>query len=150
LLDLVTKFVFSPRIWSFAGRVRIKDGFQAFTTSRAWRFRTRNTLASIFLTVLSLYCSSAGAAPYNGTGNIAVLRSHDAAVSWDWFSLTGVASLGTCPTINGVVLLVINDDDRGWRHFAIVLSAKRAGTTVTAFVDDTVLINGYCVIQYLQ
>ncbi|MFL6600229.1 MAG: hypothetical protein ACJ8R9_02780 [Steroidobacteraceae bacterium] len=93
----------------------------------------------------------AAATTYGASGTVAILRSHDAAVSEDWFTLTGVASLGTCPTLNGQVLFVLRDDERAWRHFALVLSAKRAGTPVSVWADDTVLNHaGFCYLQYMQ
>src|SRR5258707_13501723 len=100
-------------------------------------------------------CGSRGVAEattYSASGTIAVLRSHDAAVSADWFQLTGVRSLGNCATFNGLVIFIIKDDDRGWRHFAMALIAKRATATISAWVDDTVVANssGACYVQYMQ
>ena len=113
------------------------------------------TLALVFvITMLVSLWTKGGtveAATYSGTGTVAVVRSHDAAVSTDWFQLSGVTSLGTCPVYNGLVMFLIKDDDRGWRHFALALSAKRANATVTAWVDDTkVTPQGYCYVQYMQ
>jgi len=99
----------------------------------------------------TLLAGTAQAASYTGAGQVALVRSHDAAVSMDWFQLAGVTSLGTCPVLNGMVLFIIKDDDRGWRHFAMALNAKRAGATVTAVVDDTKVTSaGYCYVQYMQ
>lgn len=56
--------------------------------------------------------SIAQATQYQASATIAVLRSHDTAVSEDWFELTGVTSLGNCPTYEGLVLILIKDDDR--------------------------------------
>jgi fructose-1,6-bisphosphatase/inositol monophosphatase family enzyme len=99
----------------------------------------------------TLLAGTAQATSYSGTGTVALVRSHDADVSADWFQITGVASLGTCPVYNGLVLFVLKDDDRSWRHFAMALSAKRAGATITAWVDDTKLNpGGYCYLQYIQ
>jgi hypothetical protein len=103
---------------------------------------------------IGLACGGAGTAEataYGASGLVSALRSHDAAVSMDWFQITGVTSLGTCPTYNGLVLFIIKDDDRGWRHFAMALSAKRAGTAVSAWVDDSVVgSGGFCYLQYMQ
>jgi hypothetical protein len=96
--------------------------------------------------------SSACAATYNGTGSVYLLRSHDAAIGLDWFSLVGVTSLGACKTADGgFVAIRIKDDSRGSRHFAIVLSAKLSGIPITAWVDDTNVDSaGYCYVQFLQ
>jgi hypothetical protein len=95
--------------------------------------------------------SGAYATTYEATGTVAILRSHDTAVSEDWFQLTGATSLGNCPTYQGLVLIVLKDDDRAWRHFAMLLSAKRSATSISAWVDDTVLnSSGYCTLQYMQ
>lgn len=110
---------------------------------------TKNLVAAAVL-----LCGSGGVAEattYNATGTVALLRSHVVNVSEDWFQLTGVSSLGNCPVLYGLVLFVIKDDDRSWRHFAMVLSAKRAGTAILATVDDTVVNSGgFCYLQYLQ
>src|SRR3954465_8518545 len=100
----------------------------------------------------TLSIGAAQATTYGGTGTVALVRSHDSAVSEDWFQITGVTSLGTCPTYNGLVLFVIKDDDRGWRHFTLAVSAKRAGTTISAWVDDTKVTpsGGGCYVQYIQ
>ena len=110
---------------------------------------TKNLVAAAVL-----LCGSGGVAEattYGAAGTIAVLRSHVANVSEDWFELTGVSSLGNCPVYNGLVLFVLKDDDRSWRHFAMALSAKRASTAISVWVDDTVLNSGgFCYLQYLQ
>jgi hypothetical protein len=114
----------------------------------------RRKIPPAFALLIGTLCAwaTAEATSYNASGTIAVLRSHDAAVSQDWFQLTGVASLGNCATFNGLVLFTLRDDERSWRHFAMVLSAKRAGGTITAWVDDAVVSNpgGFCYLQYLQ
>jgi hypothetical protein len=105
----------------------------------------------LILTAGTLMGGVAHATSYGGTGTVALVRSHDATVSEDWFQINGVASLGTCPVYNGLVLFVLKDDDRSWRHFALALNAKRAGATITAWVDDTKLnASGYCYVQYIQ
>jgi len=108
-------------------------------------------IASALLAILCVPRGAAEAAQYSGTGTVAVLRSHDAAISLDWFALTGVASLGACPAVNGSVVIVIKDDLRGQRHLAIALAAKMAGMPLTVWVDDTNLDStGYCYLEYLQ
>jgi hypothetical protein len=108
--------------------------------------------AALVTGVLWGICGTAEATSYGASGTVVALRSHDAAVSQDWFQLTGVASLGNCGTYNGLVLFILRDDDRSWRHFAMVLSAKRTGATLSAWIDDTVVSSpgGFCYLQYLQ
>ena len=135
-------------ISGFAGAMRNRKGGLRVAS----RAHTRSlAVAAAMLVSLCTTGGPADAATYGGTGTVAAVRSHDAAVSDDWFELTGVTSLGSCPLYNGLVLIVLKDDDRGWRHFAMVLSAKRAGTAISAWVDDTKLTaSGYCYVQYMQ
>lgn len=111
-----------------------------------------DVIGTVALFALSfLAVGAAEATTYGATGTIAALRSHDAAVSMDWFQVTAATAMGSCPTYNGLVIFVIKDDDRGWRHFAMALSAKRAGSTISAWVDDTIVNSGgYCYLQYMQ
>lgn len=108
-------------------------------------------IAAAAMVVSCAMCTDTWATQYSASGTVAVLRSHDVALSSDWFELTGVTSLGTCPTYNGLVLVALKDDDRALRHFAMVLSAKRAATALTVWVDDSVVnSNGFCYVRYMQ
>jgi hypothetical protein len=80
-----------------------------------------------------------------------LLRSHGTAVSGDWFALYNVASLGTCGTYSGMVIVRIADDDRGKRHFAALLAARSQGATVSIAIDYNVKDSGgYCFLRYMD
>jgi hypothetical protein len=89
---------------------------------------------------------------YTASGTVTNLRSHDAALaSLDWFALSNVSSLGTCGVYNGAVIFRINDDDRGWRQFALVLAARSKGTTVSVQIDDAIKDQyGYCILRFID
>jgi len=57
----------------------------------------------LMLTAGTLFGGVAHETSYRGTGTVALVRSHDAAVSEDWVQITAVASQGTCPIYNGPV-----------------------------------------------
>ena len=103
----------------------------------------------LLLTTLLLNVSPTYAAPFTGSGMVSTLRTHDSVTfgaNADWFSLVGVTSLGTCPTVaGGYVVLMLRDDARGQRMFSLVLAAKSAGIPLTVRVDDTLKTTaGYC------
>lgn len=115
--------------------------------------KSHHTLLTSTILIMATLLGISGtveATQYSATGTVAALRSHDAAISSDWFQLTGVASLGNCATYNGLVLFVLKDDDRSWRHFGMLLSAKRTQATITAWVDDAVASSGFCYLRYLE
>jgi hypothetical protein len=107
-------------------------------------------LKALFLSSL-LFASSAIAGPYVASGSISVVRSHDPTLSADWFSLTGVSTVGTCGTYNGLVLFMIEDNENSWRHFAIALAAKSKSMAVNVQVDDSKKTpNGFCILQFIE
>ena len=55
-----------------------------------------------------------------------------------------MTSLGACATWNGRVLLAARDKE----DLAVVLTALAGTNTVAVWVDDTVLLNGWCVAQH--
>lgn len=107
--------------------------------------------AALWLTVFVLYVAPAYAAVFTGSGTVYTLRSRESTLGTDadWFSLVGVTSLGSCPTADaGYVVLMLRDDAKGQRMFALILAAKSAGTTLTVRADDTVKTSaGYCYAQ---
>lgn len=106
------------------------------------------------LSMLFGLVSPSDAAPYNGTGTVYLLRSHDSlyGASVDWFSVVGVSSLGACKTADGgYVVLKLRDDAKGQRMFTLVLAAKTSGTPITVWVDDTYTDSGgYCYAEAIQ
>jgi hypothetical protein len=104
---------------------------------------------AFFMGALLLYVSPSYAAPFNPSGTVYTLQTHDSVSSGpdaDWFSLAGVTSVGTCPTGDGGnVVFALRDDQNGQRMFSLVLAAKSAGTILTVRVDDTFKTSaGYC------
>ena len=110
---------------------------------------------SVFSALLA--CSVVLSAPaisatYSASGTVSLLRSHDSTLGGlDWFALTNLSSLGTCGVYNGMVIVRFNDDDRGWRQFAMVLAARTKNSTLTVTIDDSKKDSyGYCLLQYLD
>jgi hypothetical protein len=76
---------------------------------------------------------------YNATGTVTQLVSYD--LNWfgantDYFSLSGVTSMGTCGQSGGYIAFRLHDDVRGQRMFAGLTAAQLEGKAVTAYVDD--------------
>ena len=101
--------------------------------------------------VLAAVCGSVQAAPYNVKGQVEYIRTHDPAQfpTWTpprfWFSLKGITSVGTCAKFGTSVLLVANDK----QELAFVLTAQASGQEIEAYLDDTVLTNGFCTAAYV-
>jgi hypothetical protein len=67
------------------------------------------------------------------------------------FSLVGVSSLGSCPTILGLVFLRLKEDVHGQRMYAAVLSAAASGSMLSVNVDDTIRDSGgFCYVKSLS
>ena len=96
---------------------------------------------------LLILASPSDAAVFSGTGTVSTIQVFDSVYGTDvdWFSLTGVASLGTCKTAGGFVVLRIRDNPKGQRMFTLVLAARTSGTSLTVSVDDTMKDpSGFC------
>jgi hypothetical protein len=107
-------------------------------------------LSAVALEVI--FSGPAVGATYTGNGTIYALVINDS--SWgadaDYLTVNGVASLGTCPTMNGLVVLMLKDDSKAQRMFAALLAAKTAGTPVTIDADDTYRsTQGYCYLRHV-
>ncbi len=101
--------------------------------------------------LLLLLGTEANAATYTISGQVALLRSHDAALGLDWFSLAGASSAGACGTYGGAVVMRLRDDARGQRQFSMLLAAKMSGTAVQVTLDDSVVDGyGHCYVRYLD
>lgn len=99
-----------------------------------------------------IFSGSAVGATYGGTGTIYALVINDSSwgVDADYLMVNGVASLGTCPTMNGLVVLMLKDDDKAQRMFAALLAAKTTGTPVSIDADDTYRSSqGYCYLRHV-
>jgi hypothetical protein len=87
------------------------------------------------------------------SGQIQILRSHNAEVPNDWVQLSGVTTAGNCPPLvsGQPIIFLLTDDVRGNRQFAALLTDKMAGATVTIGFDDTLVSSaGYCYLYFLM
>jgi hypothetical protein len=57
------------------------------------------------------------------------------------FTLTGVASAGSCPLWNGRILWIGNSKEA----FFLVTSAQLTGRQVAVYFDDTLKVNSLCI-----
>ncbi|MEF7613643.1 hypothetical protein V4F39_06945 [Aquincola sp. MAHUQ-54] len=79
-------------------------------------------------------------------GKVEFIRTHDPqnysiwAPPLHWFTLEGVPSMGTCNTWNGRLLLVSRDK----QEYALLLAALTSGSVVAVDVDDSIVVNGFC------
>ena len=121
------------------------------------RVESLKTLRASWMSV-SLACALCGvshianAATYTGTGTVSLLSTHDTSIPGnDFFTLSGVTSLGTCGTYLNAVVFRLKDDARAQRHFSLVLAARSTGVVVSATVDDSTKDPwGYCYLSYIR
>jgi hypothetical protein len=102
-----------------------------------------------------LFCQPSYAASYSGSGTVATMDIADFTTfgaDTNWFSLTGVVSLGNCGNWTSgsgtLVLIRMKDDAHGQQMYATVLAAMLAGTSVTVYIDDAYVDpQGHCYAQ---
>jgi hypothetical protein len=103
---------------------------------------------------LAFFSSMALANPYQATGRVQMLSNLDRTVygaNIDSVLIAGFTTAGNCATNDGLVGLVLRDDEGGRRQFASLLAAKLAGADVKVRVDDSVRTpNGYCYLLILE
>jgi len=108
----------------------------------------------IAIALLMAAAQWAYAAPHNASGTVNLLNLPDGAsqgANQSWVTVTGVTSLGSCPTNGGLVLLRMRDDVPGQKQFATLLAAKVSGSNVAVFVDDAYVDpTGFCYLLFLQ
>ncbi len=101
-----------------------------------------------------LLTSIAQATAYQATGQVQMLSNVDRTTygaNMDSVLIAGFTSAGTCATNDGLVGLVLRDDEGGKRQFASLLAAKLSGATVKVRLDDSVKTsNGYCYLLILE
>lgn len=110
---------------------------------------------SIFLVVIVLLSAftSANADVYNGSGQVQIIRLHDAVnfPERDWIGVSGFSSAGTCVVNSGVVVLRLRNDGGGKNILATALTARAMEQDVIVSVDDTVKDpNGQCYLRYMN
>jgi hypothetical protein len=110
------------------------------------------TFTAAFGMSVLVWSSQALATFYTGSGPVAAIVTNDS--TWgadaDYFVLSGVTSLGTCPAQGGMVLFLLKDDAKGQRQFALILAARASGAQVTADVDDAYKSpGGICYLRHL-
>lgn len=113
----------------------------------------RCALAGFSLAIINLLTGVANATQVYSTGQITYFRSTDSSTGADkdYFALDGVSSLGTCGVYQGQVLFILKDDGKGNRQYAFVLSALRAGVSLTVYVDDQYKTpDGYCYVRTVE
>jgi hypothetical protein len=94
------------------------------------------------LAAASLVAMPAGADIYMKTGLIKGIYSYSSTVGADvdHFTIEGFVPADTnhtCPSNDGLVGIVLGDDERGRRHYAMVVAAHLAGKPVRARVDNS-------------
>ena len=71
-------------------------------------------------------------------------------VSYTWFTLSGVASAGTCATTtppgssSAKVIFPVSNDDRGKQQLSLIESAFLSGKSVLVYWDTTIALGGFC------
>ena len=98
---------------------------------------------------ISLTATPALAEIFTGSGKVATIRSHHSGIHNDWFSIEGFNSTnaGSClnSTDNNLLAIMIEDSDRGKRHFSLISSAYLSGLPITVVVNDSMKdAGGYC------
>jgi len=89
---------------------------------------------------------------YTGSGPVAAIVTNDS--SWgadaDYFVLSGVTSLGTCPTGGGMVIFLLKRRCKGTAPVRPDPRRKASGAQVTADVDDVYKSpGGICYLRHL-
>lgn len=83
------------------------------------------------------FCSYSNATNYAGTGKVSKIRAHELGISTNWVTIEGFTSAGNCSTKdNGLVKLLVADDERADKQFSVLLAAKMAGAEVYVQADD--------------
>ena len=111
------------------------------------------TLALTSLVSLLAIAPSTQATTYYANGPIQKIFSVDRPTlgANDSFLISGFTSAGSCPTNDGLIGLVLRDDEGGRRQMALLIAAKLAGIAINVRVDDAVKnSNGYCYIALVE
>jgi hypothetical protein len=94
------------------------------------------------------------ATPYQATGQVKMLSNVDRPTygpNMDSVLIEGFSSAGTCATNDGLIGLILRDDEGGRRQYASLLAAKLSGGNVKVRLDDSVkTANGYCYLLILE
>ena len=104
----------------------------------------------IFIALL-ISVTASYSATFEGTGKVAFIRAFDSSLpATDWIGVEGFTSAGSCPILNGYVVLMMRADSQGDRLLSMALSARMAGKTVRVGVDESLTAGGYCLIWYMD
>jgi hypothetical protein len=119
-----------------------------------FKFKRRTIMRKIALLLLSAVAIHAHAAEYTATGLVQKIFALDKiayGVDKSHILIAGLSVAGSCPTNDGLVALVLRDDDGGRRQLSVALSAKLTNRSVVIRVED-VLKNagGQCYLKYLE
>jgi hypothetical protein len=122
------------------------------TTRPSWRLPAFRGLPCSLLAALVCASAPAGAAEFVATGKVQKIFALDTSAYGDSSILVdGLASAGSCPRNDGLVSLVLRDDNGGKRQLAVALSAKLAGMPVVVRVDEGFKnARGHCYLAYLE
>lgn len=108
-------------------------------------------LAAVSLGAMS---TSAHAAQYTFNGKVAKVYSLDRTrfgSPVDHFTLEGFSQAGACVLNDGLVVVVLPDDEGGRRQLAMVLMARAMGWTLHVRVnDERTTPGGACQLQVLE
>jgi len=110
----------------------------------------KRSLAALAAFVIAL---PAFPAVQEAVGTVNTLRAHDGTlwgVDVNYITIDGLASAGTCTTSNGLVTLTIRGDKSGDKQIAVALSAKAMGKKVRVSFDPTYVLNGSCLLRWVE
>lgn len=114
----------------------------------------KKTLGLMVLLVASTANLSALAAEIAATGKVQKIFALDRAqlgADADHILITGFATAGSCITNDGLIALVLRNDDGGQRQLSIALAAKLSDRPVVVRVDDAFKNStGQCYLRYLE
>lgn len=105
----------------------------------------------------AMLCTAASvtqSAEYFFSGTVAKIIAVDSrayGVDMSHILVTGLASAGSCPTNDGLVALVLRDDEGGRRQLTVALAAKASNSVVYVRVnDDYQRPGGSCYLKYIE
>lgn len=112
-----------------------------------------NMKSLIAIVSFAVIAQGSWAALYMASGPVKQVQSLDRVVygANDSFSITGFGAAGSCALNDGLVGIVLRDDEGGKRQLSILLSARMSNIPVTVRVDDSVKNSaGYCYLQLIS
>lgn len=126
----------------------------AATASHAGASFARRVLPALAILCLGMLSPGAQATQFTYTGKVAKAYSLDRTrygSPVDHFTLEGFTQAGVCLTNDGLVAVVLPDDEGGRRQLGIVLMARAMGWSLHVRVnDERTTSGGTCQLQVLE